>query len=307
MTEELVRPEGSWVALVTPFDAGGKLDLDCFCRLVDFQVANGTNGLLFMGSTGESPSLTTAERRDIISDMTAYCHGKISAFHGVTCATTEATVDLARHAEAEGADGVMMVVPPYIAPPQRAIFDYFNTVCQSIKIAVALYNNPARVVVNINPETIIKLARECPNLVADKEAVPNVGQLASVMDGTGGKLRLLCCDAPGYAITLPTLAMGGHGTANVSGNAIPREMADLSRPWKNWEDVTRSREMYFENLPVMEAAYSHTNPIAIKAMVKLLGFPVGDPRPPLPALNAKQMQPLEELVTRLKIRERYGL
>jgi 4-hydroxy-tetrahydrodipicolinate synthase len=163
------------------------------------------------------------------------------------------------------------------------------------------------VVVNIHPETIIRLTRECPNLVADKEAVPNVEQLATVMDGTGGDLKVLCCDAPNYAITLPTLAMGGHGTANVSGNVIPKEMAEMSRPWTNWEDVVRSRMLYFENLPIMEAAYSHTNPVAVKAMVNLLGFPVGEPRPPLPALSAKQMQPLEELLKRIELKTRYGL
>ena len=307
MTEELIRPEGSWVALITPFDGSGNVDMDCFRRLVDFHVANSTDGLLFMGSTGESPSLSMEERREIITEMTAYCRYKIPAFHGVTCATTSATVELAQLADEQGADGVMMVVPPYIAPPQSAIFEYFNTVCKSINIAVALYNNPARVVVNIHPETIIRLTRECPNLVADKEAVPNVEQLAAVMDGTGGDLKLLCCDAPSYAITLPTLAMGGHGTANVSGNVIPKEMAEMSRPWKSWEDVVRSRELYFENLPVMEAAYSHTNPVAIKAMVKLLGFSVGEPRSPLPTLNAKQMQPLEELIMRIELKTRYGL
>jgi len=307
MTEKLIRPEGSWVAVVTPFDTKGEVDMHCFRRLVDFHAAHGTDGLLFMGSTGESPSLSIEERRAIIAEMTVYCRGKIPAFHGVTCSTTAATVELASYAEEQGADGVMMVVPPYLAPPQGAIFEYFKTVCQSIKIAVALYNNPSRVAVNISPETIIKLARECPNLVADKEAVPGVGQLASVAEGTEGKVRLLCCDAPGYAIILPTLALGGHGTANVAGNVIPREMAEMSRPWKSWDDVMRSREMYFENLPVIEAAYSSTNPIAIKAMVKLLGFPVGDPRPPLPALSTQQIRPLDDLMKRLKIRERYGL
>ena len=307
MSQAYVRPEGSWVALVTPFDSAGNLDLDCFKKLVDFQVANGTDGLLFMGSTGESPSLTTEERRDIIIEMTAYCRGKIPAFHGVTCSTTQATLELAKLADEQGADGVMMVVPPYIAPPQNAIFEYFKTVCQSIDIPVALYNNPARVVVNINPETIIRLTQACPNLVADKEAVPNVAQLASVMDGTGGKLKVLCCDAPPYAITLPTLAMGGHGTANVSGNVIPKEMAEMSIPWKNWEDVLRSRNLYFEYLPVMEAAYSHTNPVAVKAMVKLMGFPVGEPRAPLPVLSEKQLQPLEEVVKRFELKKQYGL
>jgi 4-hydroxy-tetrahydrodipicolinate synthase len=307
MSEALVRPEGSWVALVTPFAPDGDVDFDCFRRLVDFHVQHGTDGLLFMGSTGESPSLSMAERQTVITEMTAYCRGKIPAFHGVTCSTTADTVALARHAEAQGADGIMLVVPPYLAPPQGAIFEFFQTVCRSVQIAVALYNNPARVVVNISPETIVRLARACPNLVADKEAVGNVGQLAAVMDGTGGKLNLLCCDAPAYAVILPTLAVGGHGTANVAGNVIPREMAAMSRPWESYADVTRSRELYFEWLPVMEAAYAFTNPVAVKAMVKLLGFPVGNPRPPLPTLNAEQLRPLEALIERLGLRERYGV
>ena len=111
---------------------------------------------------------------------------------------------------------------------------------------MAVYNNPARVIVNMDPITIVKLERECPNLVADKEAVPNVSQLASVFEGTGGRIRLLCCDAPNYALTLPTLAMGGHGTANVTGNVAPREMAELSRPLRCWEDVVKARELYFK-------------------------------------------------------------
>ncbi len=306
MNKELIRPEGSWVALVTPFDSHYEVDFDCFRSLVDFHVLNGTDGLIFMGSTGEATSLTREERENIISEMASYCQGKIPAFFGITCSTTAATIELACYAEDKGADGVMMVVPPYLAPPQKAIFNYFQAVCKSVKIAVALYNNPARVSVNINPETIIRLAEECPNLVADKEAMPNVAQLVAVIEGTNGKVNLLCCDAPNYAIILPTLASGGHGTANVAGNVIPREMAQISRPWKNWDDVIRSRQIYFENLPVMEAAYSHTNPVAVKTMVRLLGFPVGNPRPPLPELSKQQLQPLEELINRLRIRERYG-
>ncbi len=199
----------------------------------------------------------------------------------------------------------MVVVPPYIAPPQSAVFEYLKSVCQSVDIAVAVYNNPARVIVNMDPSTILKLLKECPNLVADKEAVPSVAQLAAVMGGNGGRLRLLCCDAPNYALTIPTLGMGGHGTANVTGNAAPREMAELSRPWQSWEDVVKGRELYFRYLPLMEAAYSATNPVAIKAMVKLMGLPSGDPRPPLPTLEGDKLKVLEDVIRRFKLRERY--
>jgi len=306
MKKDLIYPEGSWVALITPFDEKGKLDINGFKALVDFQASNGTSGLLLMGSTGEPTSLAQEERKTIIEEMAPYCHGKIPAFFGVTCGSTSQTVELAQFAQEKEVDGIMLVVPPYIAPPQSAVYEYLKSVCQSVDIAVAIYNNPARVIVNIDPPTIVKLVEECPNLVADKEAVPNVAQLASVMKGAKSGLRLLCCDAPNYALTIPTLGMGGHGTANVTGNVAPREMAELSKPWRSWDDVVKGRELYFRYLPLMEAAYSATNPVAIKAMVKLMGLPSGDPRPPLPKIEGDKLKPLEEVIRRFKLREKYG-
>jgi len=306
MRKYLIYPEGSWVALITPFDRKGELDIDGFKDLVDLQASNETRGLLLMGSTGEPTSLSQEERKTIIEEMAPYCHEKIPAFFGVTCGSTSQTIELAQFAQEKGADGIMLVVPPYIAPPQSAVYDYLKSVCQSVDIAVAVYNNPARVIVNIDPSTVIKLFEECPNLVADKEAVPSVAQLTSVMKGTGGRIRLLCCDAPNYALIIPTLGMGGHGTANVTGNVAPREMAELSKPWRSWEDVMRGRRLYFECLPLMEAAYSATNPVAIKAMVKLIGLPSGDPRPPLPRIEGEKLKPLEEVIRRFKLREKYG-
>lgn len=307
MKKDLIYPEGSWVALITPFDHQGKLDVAGFERLVDFQKSNGTSGLLMMGSTGEPTSLSQEEKKLIIAEMTSYCKGKIPVFYGVTCGSTAQTIELAQYAQEKGADGVMLVVPPYIAPPQNAVYNFLKSVCQSVDIAVAVYNNPARVIVNIDPATIIRLFEECPNLVADKEAVPNVAQLASVLEGTGGKLRLLCCDAPNYALTIPTLGMGGHGTANVTGNVAPAEMAELSKPWRSWEDVVKGRELYFEYLPIMEAVYSATNPVAIKAMVKLMGLPSGDPRPPLPKIEGDKLKPLEDVISRFVLTRKYGL
>ena len=307
MKRDLIYPEGSWVALITPFDTNGKLDIKGFKRLVNFQAANETSGLLLIGSTGEPTSLSQEEKREIISEMVPYCQGRIPAFIGVTSGSTAATIELAQFAQEKGADGILVVVPPFIAPPQTAIYHFLKSVCQSVNIAVAVYNNPARVIVNIDPLTIVRLAEECPNLVADKEAVPNVSQLASVMEGTKGRLRLLCCDAPHYALVIPTLGMGGHGTANVTGNVAPREMAELSKPWRSWEDVVKGREFYFECLPLMEAAYSATNPVAIKAMVKLMGLPSGDPRPPLPKIEGDKLKPLEDVISRFMLARKYGL
>ena len=307
MRKQLIYPTGSWVALITPFDVKGHLDLDGFKGLVNFQASNGTSGLLLMGSTGEPTSLSLEERRTIIEEMAPYCKGRIPVFFGVTCGSTADTVKLAQFVQEKDGDGIMVVVPPYVAPPQSAVYVFLKSICQSVDIAVAIYNNPARVIVNIDPPTIVKLVEECPNLVADKEAVPNVVQLASVMERTRGRLRLLCCDAPNYSLVIPTLGMGGHGTANVTGNVAPREMADLSKPWGSWDDVVKGRELFFRYLPLMESAYSATNPVAIKAMAKLMGLPSGAPRPPLPAIEGDKLKPLGDVIQRFKLGEKYGL
>lgn len=305
-SDNLVRPEGSWVAVVTPFTDDDRIDIDGLARLVDFHVENETDGLLFLGSTGESTSLTFEEKKEIVAAMAPACKGRIPAFFGVTCPTTKATVELAQFAESKGADGVMMVVPPYIAPPQDAIYDYLSTVAKSISIGVALYNNPSRVVVNIDPETVIKLS-ELPNVVADKEAMGNISQIAEVTSGTQGKVNVLCCDFPKYSLVLPTLAFGGTGTANVAGNIIPREMAAMSRPWKSWEDVERTKTLYEKYTPIMKACYSVTNPVAVKAAMDYLGLPAGPPRLPLKPMRGEKLEQLHKLLDEFKLREKYGL
>ena len=208
---KLIYPQGSWVAIVTPFDENLEIDLAVMRDLVDFHAANNTSTLLIMGSTGEPTMLTLEERKRIIKEMAAYCKGKIHAFFGVTLGSTAMTIDLARYAQEQDADGIVIVVPPYLAPPQDAVFTYLKAVCLAVDISVGLYNNPARVIANVDPATIVRLFHEVPNLVADKEAMPSVGQLAAVYDGTEGRLSLLCCDSPAYGLVIPTLGLGGRG------------------------------------------------------------------------------------------------
>lgn len=307
MENRYFRPEGSWVALITPFTSSGLVDMDGYKALIDFQAENHTSALLIMGSTGEPTLLSIEERKSIISELSPYCKNKIPVFFGVTMGSTQATIEMAQFAEENGASGVVIVVPAYIAPPQEAIYQYLKAVCDSVNIGVGLYNNPARVVVNVDPETIIRLSMECPNLVADKEAVPDVGQLTAVKEGTAGRVKLLTCDSPAYAMVLPTLAMGGHGTANVTGNVAPREIAAMSKPWKSFVDVERSRRLYFKLQPLMEAVYSAPNPIATKAMVRLLGLPAGYCRAPLPDVPDQVRMAMEEVIERFDLKNKYNL
>jgi len=301
----MMRPEGSWVAIPTPFSEDDSIDFDGFEKLVDFHIEHGTDGLLLMGSTGESPALTQEEKREILERVVPYAKGRIPLFAGTTCGNTKQTVELSRHAERIGADGLLLVVPPYLSPTQDGVYEHFKAVAEAVSIPVAIYNNPGRVSVNIDPATVIALA-DIPNVVADKEAMPNIGQLVQIRRQAGDKINLMCCDSPGFSLIIPTLALGGHGTANISGNVIPLEMAKMSRPWRSWEDVESTRELLFMYYPLMAALYRLPNPIAVKAGMRLLGLPSGHVRLPLLDMNESQTQDLLGLMDRLGVIAAYG-
>jgi len=292
---------GSWVALITPYAEDGGIDVAGFHTLIDFHAAHGTDGLILCGSTGEPSLLTTAEKHQVFDQVLPHARDKIPVFVGTTCGSTAETVELSRYAAQAGAGGLLLIVPPYAQPPQDAIYRHFRTVAEAVDLPVAIYNNPSRVGVNIDADTVIRLA-EVPNIVADKEAMPNVGQLAAIRRAVGDRLHLLCCDYPGYGLILPTLAMGGHGTANVAGNVIPAQMAEMSRPWRTFEDVERCRALYFRYLPLLSAMYSLSNPVPVKAAVGLLGLPSGHVRPPLPDMNPDKLRALDNLLVELGVK-----
>jgi 4-hydroxy-tetrahydrodipicolinate synthase len=301
----MIRPEGSWVAIPTPFTEEDEVDFDGFEKLVDFQLEHGTDGLLLMGSTGESPALTIDERRAILDRVLPYAKEKIPVLAGTTCGSTTQTIELSQYAERVGADGLLLVVPPYLKPNQDGLYEHFKSVAESVDIPVAIYNNPARVGVNIDPPTVIELAK-VPNIVADKEAMPNISQLVQIRRATGDSINLLCCDAPAFSLIVPTLALGGHGTANISGNVIPEEMAEISRPWRSWKDVERTRELLFSYFPLMSALYSLSNPIVVKAALRLLGLPSGRVRKPLLDMGKSDTEGLKKLLDKLGVTDKYG-
>jgi 4-hydroxy-tetrahydrodipicolinate synthase len=301
----MIKPEGSWVAIPTPFTEDDEVDFQGFQKLIDFQAENKTDGVLLMGSTGESPALTMDERRDILHHVVPYSKAKLPIFAGTTCGNTKQTIELTQYAQRVGADGALLVVPPYLRPSQDGLYEHFKAVAQAVDIPIAIYNNPGRVGVNIEPVTVIELA-QIPNIVADKEAMASISQLVQIRRQAGDKLNLLCCDAPGLSLIVPTLALGGHGTANISGNVIPREMAEMSRPWRSFEDVERTRQLLFTYYPLMAALYSLTNPVVVKAALRLLGLPAGHVRRPLLDMEKSQTQDLGALLDRLGVTEKYG-
>lgn len=299
---ESFNVEGSWPALVTPFTEDDEVNLGVLRRLVEFHVENRSDGILLLGSTAEATLLTKEERTRIIDEALDAAMGRIPVMCGVSAATTEETIRNTQYARDAGADCGLLVQPAYIKPTQEAIYGYFKDVAEGADFPLVIYNNPLRTGVNIEAETVARLAR-LDKIVALKEAGHDPYQALRVMELTRGRFNVLCCDCPFYALVLPVLAGGGKGTSNVSGSIVPREMAELSKPWGDYGDVLRSRELYFGLLPLMRMLYAETNPVPLKAALNMVGADVGRPRKPLTELSDANSRTLRLTLERLGILE----
>jgi 4-hydroxy-tetrahydrodipicolinate synthase len=230
---------------------------------------------------------------------------RIPVFFNCSSLTTKDSVSFAKFCESEGADGVIFTVPPYVLIPQKAVFEHLNTCMKATNLPSGIYNNPARVGVNVNYQTIVKLAEENENFIVDKEAIPNVNQIVEVKRALGDRINVLCCDSPNYSIVIPTLALGGSGTANIGGNVIPEEAAKYSRPWTNMEIIEESRREYFKWFPLLQELYFLTNPIVVKAALNILGLPGGHLRSPYMDYSGEKFEDLKLCMQKLGVIDKY--
>lgn len=292
--------QGSWPAIVTPFDDEGDVNLEVLRRLLDFHVEFGSNGVLLLGSTGEPILLTRDERRSIVEASVDHVNGRMPIMCGVSAPSTRETIENARHARDAGVDCGLMVQPPYVKPTQAAIYKYFKDVADEVDLPLVIYNNPDRCVVNVEPETVARLAQH-PNFVAIKEAGPSPYAELRVIELTRGEFNVLCCDCPFYAHIPVVMASGGKGTSNVTGSICPTEFAEMSKPWENYDDVLRTRRHLFRLLPLIRMMYSESNPVPLKSALNMLGAKVGRPRSPLTELSEANAGTLRQTMERLGI------
>lgn len=302
----MFKPTGSWVAMPTPFKPDNTIDYAGFETLIERQIKYGTSQLFVLGSCGEISLLTVEEKKEIVKKVVAMTRGRIPVFFNASANTTEASTEFAKYVEAEGGDGVIFTVPPYVLIPQSAVYEHLNTCMSSINIPCGIYNNPSRIGVLVEPETIAKLSNNNPNFIVDKEAMPHVKQLVQVKRLCGDKINILCCDYPNYSIVIPTLAIGGNGTANIGGNIIPEEVALFSRPWDSVEKMETCRKLYFKYYPLLLSLYQLSNPIVIKAALRILGLPGGHLRRPYLDFSGPKYEELKKLMEELGVIEKYG-
>ncbi len=267
---------GSFVAMVTPFK-NGKIDEAKVRELVEMHVAGGTDGLIPCGTTGESPTLDHDEHRRLVELVVEAARQRITVIAGTGSNATSEAVDLTKHAERAGANGALVVSPYYNKPTQEGLYRHFRAVAEAATIPIIVYNIASRTAVNIETATMARLARECRNIVGVKEASGSLDQMAQVIAACGPDFTVLSGDDN---LTIPLMAIGGHGVISVIANILPRETADmvhaaLDGDWK------RARELHYKLLPLARAAFLETNPIPIKEAMAMAGLLTAEFRLPM--------------------------
>lgn len=274
---------GLGTAIITPFVEGGQIDFDALARLVDFQIENGVNYIVALGTTAETPTLSPDERMQVVRCIVEKAAGRVPVVMGVGGNNTAELVKTLSTTDFSGISAILSVTPYYNKPSQEGLFRHYRTLSEVSPLPIILYNVPGRTGVNMTAETTLRIARECANVIAVKEASGNLAQIKAVIDGAPEGFSVISGDD---AVTSAVIEMGGIGVISVFGNAFPREMAWLVKNVLagNAEEAGRKMDTDFGRL--FNLMFVEGNPAGVKCLLHLKGLihnvlrlpltPVGD-------------------------------
>lgn len=282
---------GSMVASVTPFKQG-KVDWQSLEGLVDFQLKNGTHGIVPCGTTGESATLTHKEHNEVIQAVVKAVNKKIPVIAGTGSNSTDEAIDLTRGAEQLGADGALLISPYYNRPTQEGIYQHYKKVAAAVGIPLIVYNIPSRTGSKIEPETLARLS-EIKNIAGVKEATGSVDQAIEVLRLCGDCLAVYSGED---SLTYSLMALGGKGVISTVANIVPKEMSELTQACSdgNW---AKGRELQFKLVPLIRSVFIETNPIPVKTALSLMGKCRGDLRLPLTPMAESNLKKLKQAMT----------
>ncbi|MBU4399964.1 MAG: 4-hydroxy-tetrahydrodipicolinate synthase, partial [Planctomycetes bacterium] len=271
----------------TPFRAG-QVDFEALQRQVEFQIASGTTCVCPVGTTGECPTLSHDEHQRVISAAVEAAAGRIKVMAGTGSNSTDEALRLTRWAAKVGADAALVVAPYYNKPTQEGFFQHFKALAQAVEIPICVYNIPGRTAKNIEPETIVRMA-ELPNITMVKEATGSLDQASQIIGATD--LTVLSGDD---SLTLPLMAVGARGVVSVVGNIVPKDVIALIEAF-NSGDMAEARRLHHKLFPLCRDMLSlSTNPIPIKAAMRMLGRDTGELRLPMTQLSPAEEKSLRE-------------
>jgi len=287
---------GTYTAIVTPF-RNGKVDERALERLVRLQVRAGVDGIVPVGTTGESPTVDYDEHVHIIALAVKFARGRIKVLAGTGANSTSEAVYLTEEAEKAGADGSLQVAPYYNKPTPEGMFQHFREVARRTRLPLVLYSIPGRCGVEIGVDTVKRLARECPSITGIKEAGGNADRVSQLRAALGPRFEILSGDD---ALTLPFMAVGAQGVISVASNVIPRQVARMVRAFaagKARAALTLHRKYY----PLFKDLFIETNPVPVKAALAMLGQIEEEYRLPLVRMSAKNREVLRTTMRSLGV------
>jgi 4-hydroxy-tetrahydrodipicolinate synthase len=276
------------VALVTPF-RNGKIDKKALKDLVEFHIKNKTSAIVPCGTTGESATISYEEHDRVIELVVEYARGRIPVIAGTGSNSTAEAIMMTKHARASGADASLQVSPYYNRPTQRGLWLHFKEVAETVDIPIVLYSIASRTGVNIEPETVAKLA-ELKNIVGIKEASGNLDQMSRIVALCPKGFDLISGDD---SLTLPILALGGTGVISVVGNIVPRDVADMVDHFEKGQ-IEKARASHYKLLGLVKAMFLETNPIPVKTAMGLMGMIDPELRLPLCSMSDENLAKLKK-------------
>ena len=274
--------EGVATALITPFGPDGSVNYAKLEELINKQIEDGVDGLVICGTTGESATLTEKEHMDVIRESVKFVNGRVPVIAGTGSNCTQTAIEMSKEAEECGADGLLLVSPYYNKATAEGMNEHFADTANAVNIPVVLYNIPGRTGVNIEPETVYRLAKDVKNIVAVKEASGNISNIAKIAALTAGLDFDIYSGNDDQVVAL--CAMGGKGVISVVSHIIPKEMHNLVMSFING-DAKKSLEIQNKYLSLINTLFIDVNPIPVKEAMNLLGYEVGGYRKPLTPMS----------------------
>lgn len=281
--------KGTYTAIVTPF-RNGKLDLPALEKLVKLQLRGGVDGIVPVGTTGESPTVSFEEHIEIIRHTVRFAAGKAKVMAGTGANSTSEAIYLTKAAEEAGADGSLQVAPYYNKPTQEGLFQHFHAIARATKLPIVLYSIPGRCGVEIAVETVYRLAQDSVNIVGIKEAGGNPDRVSQLRAALGPKFDILSGDD---SLTLPFMSVGADGVVSVASNIIPREVTNMVKAFRAGK-LEAARKLHHRYYPIFKDLFIETNPIPVKAALVMMGLIEEEYRLPLVAMGARNRERLEQ-------------
>lgn len=289
---------GTYTAIVTPFK-NGKIDETALERLIKLQIKGGVNGIVPVGTTGESPTVDYDEHIRIIALSVKFAAGKIKVLAGTGANATSEAIYLTQAAEQAGADGSLQVAPYYNKPTQEGLYQHFRAIAKSTKLPLVLYSIPGRCGIEIGVETVKRLAREYKNIIGIKEAGGSCDRVSQLRAALGPKFEILSGDD---SLTLPFMAVGAQGVISVASNVIPREVSQMVKLFATGKSAAalRLHEKYY---PLFKDLFIETNPTPVKAALAMLKIIEEEYRLPLVPMDPKNWDTLRTTLKRCGVLE----